>query len=90
MGNVIGKPMMKCAEKETMIELLSHLNFPVSSLLSKLTTISRLIPLTTSALLLRYPKNRLEVIPPHTTNIALVGQFTEIPRTRPFNVEYSI
>ncbi|OKO94685.1 Oleate hydratase [Penicillium subrubescens] len=45
---------------------------------------------TTSALLPRVHKNRPEVIPPNTTNIALVGQFTEIPRDTTYNMEYSV
>ena len=73
-----------------MIELLSHLNFPVESLLSKSITIPCLLPLATSALLQRYRKSRPEVIPPNTTNIALVGQFTEIPSDTTFNMEYSV
>jgi oleate hydratase len=90
MGNVVDKPMAECAGKEIMTELLSHLNFPVESLLPKSITIPCLLPLATSALLPRYPKNRPEVIPPNTTNIALLGQFTEIPRDTTFNMEYSI
>lgn len=89
-GNVIDKPMTKCAGKEIMTELLSHLNFPVESLLPKSTTIPCLLPLATSALLPRSPKDRPEVIPPNTTNIALLGQFTEIPHDTTFNIEYSV
>ncbi|CAG8061427.1 unnamed protein product [Penicillium nalgiovense] len=90
MGNVIDKPMTKCAGKEIMTELLSHLNFPIESFLPKSITIPCLLPLATSALLQRDPKDRPEVIPPKTTNIALVGQFTEIPRDTTFNMEYSV
>lgn len=90
MGNVVDKPMTKCAGEEIMTELLSHLNFPVESLLPNSITIPCLLPLATSALLPRVHKNRPEVIPPNTTNIALVGQFTEIPRDTTYNMEYSV
>lgn len=89
-GNVVDKPMTECSGEEIMRELLSHLNFPVQILLSKTMTIPCLLPLATAALLPRYPKDRPEVIPPNTTNIALTGQFTEIPRDTTFNMEYSV
>jgi oleate hydratase len=89
-GNVINKPMTKCAGKEIMRELLSHLNFPVESLLPKSTTIPCLLPLGTSTLLPRHGNNRPEVIPVNTTNIALIGQFTEIPHDTTFSMEYSV
>ena len=89
-GNFIDKPMTKCAGREIMIELLSHLDFPIKSLLPKSITIPCLFPLATSPLLPRYPKNRPEVIPPKTTNIALVGIFAEIPHDPTFNLEYSV
>lgn len=89
-GNVVNKVMTECTGKEIMTELLSHLEFPVDSILPKTITIPSLAPLATSPLLPRYPKNRPEVIPPNTTNIGLVGQFTEIPRDTTLNMEYSI
>ncbi|KAJ5413614.1 hypothetical protein N7509_000241 [Penicillium cosmopolitanum] len=89
-GNFVDKPMTKCAGRDIMIELLSHLNFPIKNLLPKSITIPCFFPLATSALLPRYPKNRPEVIPPETTNIALVGIFAEIPHDPTFNLEYSV
>jgi oleate hydratase len=89
-GNFVDKPMTKCAGREIMVELLSHLDFPIKSLLPESITIPCLFPLGTSALLPRYPKNRPEVIPPKTTNIALVGIFAEIPHDTTFNLEYIV
>lgn len=89
-GNFVDKVMTKCTGSEILVELLSHLDFPIPSLLPKSITIPCLFPLATSALLPRYPKNRPEVIPPNTTNIALVGQFAEIPHDTTFNMEYSV
>lgn len=90
MGNFVDKLMTECSGKEIMKELLSHLNFPVESILAESITIPCLSPLATSPLLPRDPKNRPEVIPQNTTNIALLGQFTEIPRDTTLNIEYSV
>lgn len=90
MGNAVDKPMTKCSGKEIMTELLFHLDFPAESLLPKSITIPCLLPLGTSSLLPRHPRSRPEVIPPNTTNIALLGQFTEVPRDTTFNMEYSV
>ncbi|KAJ5240695.1 uncharacterized protein N7469_002286 [Penicillium citrinum] len=90
MGNVVDKPMANCSGEEIMTELLSHLNFPVESILPRSNTIPCLLPLATSTLLPRHVKDRPEVLPPNTTNIAVVGQFTEIPRETTFSIEYSV
>lgn len=90
MGNTIEKPMTDCTGEEIMAELLSHLNFPLDSILPRSNTIPCNLPLATSTLLPRAHTDRPEVIPPNTTNIALVGQFAEIPRDTTFSVEYSV
>lgn len=90
LGNTIDKPMMDCTGEEIMAELLSHLNFPLDSILPRSNTIPCILPLATSALLPRIHSDRPEVIPQNTTNVALVGQFAEIPRDTTLNVEYSV
>ncbi|KAJ6028708.1 hypothetical protein N7540_004284 [Penicillium herquei] len=90
LGNEVNKPMTRCTGEEIMTELLSHLNFPVESILPKSNTIPCLLPLATSAILPRHLKDRPEVIPTNTTNIALVGQFAEIPRDTTCSIEYSV
>lgn len=90
MGNTIEKPMTGCTGEEIMTELLSHLNFPVDSILPRSNTILCNLPLATSTLLPREFGDRPEVIPPNTTNIALIGQFAEIPRDITLSVEYSV
>lgn len=89
-GNFVTKSMFQCTGKEIMTELLSHLNFPVESLLQTANTIPLLMPLATSPLLPRVHRDRPEVIPPQTTNLALVGQFAEIPDDTTFSMEYSV
>jgi oleate hydratase len=90
MGNSVDKPMIDCAGKEIMKELLSHLNYSAENILSKCITIPTLSPLATSALLPRSTKDRPEVLPPNVTNLAFLGQFTEIPRDTTLNIEYSV
>lgn len=90
MGNAIDKPMIDCTGEQIMAELLSHLNFPLDSILPRSNTIPCILPLATSTLLPRAHSDRPEVIPQNTTNIALVGQFAEIPQATTFSVEYSV
>jgi oleate hydratase len=89
-GNFVTKPMFKCTGEEIMTELLSHLNFSVESLFPTSNTVPCLIPLATSPLLPRAHEHRPEVIPPRTTNLALIGQFVEIPDDTTFGMEYSV
>jgi oleate hydratase len=89
-GNYVEKQMLQCTGKEIMIELLHHLKFPVETVLPTTNTIPCHFPLATSPLLPRAYHNRPEVIPPKTTNIAIVGQFAEIPEDTTFNMEYSV
>jgi oleate hydratase len=89
-GNFVTKPMSQCTGEEIMTELLCHLDFPVESLLPSSKTVPCLMPLATSPLLPRAHKHRPRVIPPHTTNLALIGQFVEIPDDTTFGMEYSV
>jgi oleate hydratase len=89
-GNFVTKPMFQCTGEEIMTELLMHLSFPVESLLPTSNTVPCLMPLATSPLLPRAHKHRPEVIPPQTTNLALIGQFAEISDDTTFGMEYSV
>ncbi|KFY04282.1 hypothetical protein V491_09404 [Pseudogymnoascus sp. VKM F-3775] len=89
-GNFVNKAMFQCTGKEIMTELLYHLNFSQESLLQTANTIPLLMPLATSPLLPRARGDRPEIIPSQTTNLALVGQFAEIPDDTTFNMEYSV
>lgn len=90
MGNAVDKVMTKCTGSEIMTELLFHLNFPFENILPKSLTIPCVLPLATSALLPRQPQSRPHVVPPNTTNIAVLGQFTEVPHGTTFNMAYSV
>jgi oleate hydratase len=89
-GNFVTKPMFQCTGQEIMTELLSHLQFPVERLLLTSNTVPCLMPLATSPLLPQVHQHRPEVTPPQTTNLALIGQFAEIPDEMTFGMEYSV
>lgn len=89
-GRYIKKPMELCSGEEIFVELLSLLGFPVDTLLPSAITIPCLMPLGTSMLLSRTYQDRPRVIPHETTNLALIGQFVEIPDDTTYGVEYSV
>lgn len=89
-GNYIKKPMFSCAGEEIMEELLSHLQFPIESILPASITIPCIFPQATSIMLPRAEGDRPAVIPPETTNLAFIGQFVEIPDDTVFSMEYSV
>lgn len=90
MGKYVKKPMELCSGEEIFLELISHLGFPADQLLSSAITIPCLMPLGTSMLLSRTHHDRPSVIPHDTTNLALIGQYAEIPDDTTFSIEYSI
>ncbi|KAI9933924.1 hypothetical protein ASPWEDRAFT_126654 [Aspergillus wentii DTO 134E9] len=89
-GNYVKKTMLECSGEEILTELLHHLNAPTDQILAASTTIPLVFPLGTSPLLKRAYHDRPEVVPHHATNIALVGQFSEIPDDTTFSMEYSV
>ena len=89
-GTYVKKPMELCSGEEIFFELLSHLGFPTDSLLPSAVTIPCLMPLGTSMLLSRTYHDRPRVVPNETTNLALIGQFVEIPDDTTYGVEYSV
>jgi len=89
-GDFVKKPMASCSGQEIMTELLSHLQFPIEPILENTLTIPCMMPYITSQFLTRKHGDRPEVIPKGSTNLALLGQYTEIPRDTVFTVEYSV
>jgi oleate hydratase len=89
-GTYVKKPMEQCSGAEILVELLSHMKFPVEQLLALATTIPCFVPLGTSMLLTRVLHDRPSVIPHDTTNVAFIGQYVEIPDDTTFSVEYSV
>jgi len=75
-----------------MAELLGHLNITVevSKILNAATCIPCMMPFLTSQFLRRGHGDRPQVIPKETRNLALIGQFCELPDDVVFTVEYSV
>jgi oleate hydratase len=89
-GNYVKKPMTECTGHEIFEELLRHLNFPRDQILETSITRPCLMPYITSQFLTREYEDRPKVIPEGSTNLALLGQFVEIPEDTVFTVEYSV
>jgi oleate hydratase len=89
-GNYVQKPMPDCTGEEILTEVLGHLNFPPDEILPTAITSPCVMPLATASMVKRNHYDRPEVIPPNTTNMAFVGQFTEIPHDTTFSMEYSV
>lgn len=72
--------MLFCCGEEILTELLWRLGFPSESILRRSITIPGVLPRKTASLLLRNSADRPKVIPPENmTNLAVIGQFVEIP-----------
>src|SRR5262249_35256889 len=90
LGNYVQKPMSECSGQEIMTELLSHLHFPLHPFLETSISASFLLPYNPSQFLTHEFNDRPKVIPEGSTNLALLGQFVEIPEETVFTVEYSV
>ena len=91
-GDFVAKPVPECTGREILIEVFSHLGWrdELPALLEGANCVPCLLPYTTSQFMPRAPGDRPEVIPPGTANLALVGQYCEIPDNVVYTVEYSI
>jgi oleate hydratase len=90
LGNFVHKPMVECTGHEIFRELLGHLGFAHHQMLENSITRPCLMPYITSQFLTREYTDRPKVIPEGSTNLALLGQFVEIPDDTVFTVEYSV
>jgi oleate hydratase len=91
-GNFVDKPMTACSGRELMTELLGHLRFGshAEAILSRTICIPCMMPFITSQFMPRGEDDRPAVVPAHYRNLALIGQFCEVPDDVVFTVEYSI
>ncbi|RAH66691.1 oleate hydratase [Aspergillus aculeatinus CBS 121060] len=92
-GNFVQKPMFACTGKEIFTEVLAHLNFLPSEelrLVENAITIPCGMPVGTAPFLTRSAKDRPLVIPLNTTNVALLGQFAELPDDTTMSLDYSV
>jgi oleate hydratase len=91
-GNYVKKKMSDCTGEELLRELLGHLRFDdhTPQILATSNCIPCMMPFITSQFMPRLAGDRPLVRPFHTTNIAFVGQYCEIPDDVVFTVEYSV
>lgn len=89
-GDFVKKSMASATGKEILTELLHQLNFPLEPTLSTSITTTCMMPYITSQFLTRKSGDRPDVIPEGSTNLALLGQYVEIPKDTVFTVEYSV
>jgi len=91
-GNFVKKKMSECTGDEILTEVLSHLRFTehVQHLLDTSITIPAMMPYITSQFMPRTGKDRPQVIPEGSRNLAFIGQYAEIPDDVVFTVEYSV
>jgi oleate hydratase len=91
-GNFVKKPMAQCTGREILEEILRHLQFDADLEHILDTSILRAVqqPFGISQFLVRNTDSRPDVVPRGSTNLALTGQFVEIPRDTVYTMEYSV
>ena len=91
-GDFVDKPVTACSGREILTEVLGHLNITAGTakILDTAKCIPCVMPFITSQFLRRSPGDRPEVIPRGTHNLAIIGQFCELPDDVVFTVEYSV
>jgi len=91
-GDFVKKPLSECSGREILTELLGLLDITVegTGILNSARCIPCMMPFITSQFLRRTPGDRPEVIPRGTQNLAIIGQYCELPDDVVFTVEYSV
>jgi oleate hydratase len=91
-GNYMKKTMAECTGSEILEEVLGHLHFNdiKEAVLASSNVIPCMMPYITSQFLVRAAGDRPNVVPDTSTNLAFLGQFSELPDDVVFTVEYSI
>ncbi|KAJ5294686.1 hypothetical protein PENANT_c014G03716 [Penicillium antarcticum] len=78
-GDFVQKPMLECSGREIMTEILYNLQLPLEPILDDSITIPCVVPRMAAPFLPRECSDRPPVIPEGMTNMALIGQFVDIP-----------
>jgi oleate hydratase len=91
-GDYVHKTMAECTGSEILEEVLGHLHFDdvKEAVLASSNVIPCMMPYITSQFLVRAAGDRPNVVPDTSTNLAFLGQFSEMPDDVVFTVEYSI
>lgn len=92
-GNYIEKPMRDCTGREILVELLHQLSFEeeINEIMGTVVNvIPCMLPYIISMFQPRAKGDRPEIVPQGSTNLAFIGQFSEIPEDMVFTEEYSV
>lgn len=91
-GDYIKKTMPNCTGEELLTEVCYHFGFmrELPEILESTNVVSNLLPYATSHFQVRRKGDRPPVVLEGSTNLALLGQFVEIPVDTVFTVEYSV
>jgi oleate hydratase len=81
-GDFVKKKMLCCSGEEILTEVLHQLGLTVSEILPQAITVPCVMPRMTATLLPRSSGDRPQVVPPGMTNMALIGQFVDIPQEK--------
>lgn len=92
LGSYIKKPMNECTGEEILKEFLYYcgLEDKMDEIISHCIAIPTIMPYITSQFMPRKIKDRPEVIPNGSTNLAFIGQFVELEGDVVFTVETSV
>ncbi len=91
-GDFVAKPMSACTGREILQEVLGQLGITAEAqgILESSICVPCMMPFITSQFLCRGAGDRPAVLPAGWANLALIGQFCELPEDVVFTVEYSI
>lgn len=91
-GQHVPKAMADCSGREILTEVFGHLGLQshAPELLASSTCIPCLLPYTTSQFMPRVAGDRPQVRPEGTAQLAVVGQYCELPHDVVYTVEYSV
>lgn len=91
-GNHIKKKMTECTGREIFQELLFHLNLPINQnyTIERSDCIPCYMPYITSQFMPCGKNDRPEVLPEGMTNLALIGQYCNVPKSIVFTVDHSV
>ncbi len=92
-GDFVKKPMIDCSGEEILTELIHHLHVEKYEAAIKeevVNVIPVMMPYIDALFQPHARADRPPVVPAGSTNLAMIGQFVEIPRDMVFTEEYSV
>lgn len=91
-GNFVKKKMSDCSGREILTEVLSHFRFmqEIPQIMETSICLPCMMPFAFSPFLPREKGDRPLVVPKGSTNLAFIGQYSEVPKEVGFTVEYSV